>query len=159
MLGNDVPGAGVPVDADDVDACVVTGRRLDTVPDAALAGVVRRARVFARVAPEHKLRVVRALQGDGEVVAMTGDGVNDAPALQAADIGVAMGASGTQVAREAADVVLADDDFSTIVCAVEDGRSIYDNIRTFLRYLLSCNLAEIITMAVGVSAGAAGLLP
>ncbi len=141
----------------DGDERVVTGRRLDGADDDTLRGLVRSARVFARVAPEHKLRIVRALQRDGQVVATTGDGVNDAPALRAADIGVAMGAGGTQVARDAADVVLTDDAFPTIVRAVEDGRAIYDNIQTFLRYLLSSSLAEILVMAVGVALGAAGM--
>lgn len=136
---------------------VVTGHRLRETGDDALRNLVRHARVFARVVPEDKLRIVAALQQGGHVVAMTGDGVNDAPALRAADVGVAMGAGGTQVARDAADVVLTDDAFPTIVRAVEEGRAIYDNIQTFLRYLLSSNLAEILTMAVGVALGACGV--
>ena len=135
-----------------------TGRELDDLDGRACADAARRVSVYARVSPEHKLRIVRALQEDGHVVAMTGDGVNDAPALKAADIGVAMGINGTDVAKEAADMILADDNFATIVAAVREGRGIFANIRTFLRYLLSSNVGEVLTMLLGVVlAGAIGL--
>jgi Ca2+-transporting ATPase len=136
----------------------VAGAELDAIDDAGLRELVRDASVFARVAPEHKLRIVRALRANGEIAAMTGDGVNDAPALKAADIGVAMGIAGTDVARGAADMILADDDFASIVAAIEEGRSIFANIQRFLRYLLSSNAGEVLVMFLGVVlAGTIGL--
>ncbi|GEA15066.1 ATPase [Moorella sp. E308F] len=132
---------------------VLNGRELETMTDAELAGVAPEINVYARVSPHHKLRIVRALKAGGHIVAMTGDGVNDAPAIKEADIGIAMGRSGTDVAREAAAMVLADDNFATIVAAVEEGRGIYDNIRKFIRYLLSCNIGEVFTMFVAVVSG------
>ena len=124
----------------------ISGRELEVVSDSELVTIAREASVYARVSPEHKLRIVEALQEDGEVVAMTGDGVNDAPALKRADIGVAMGITGTDVSKDAAETVLLDDDFSTIVDSVEEGRTIYDNIRKFLQYTLTSNTGEIWVM-------------
>ncbi|GAB4496297.1 MAG: cation-translocating P-type ATPase [Anaerolineales bacterium] len=122
---------------------VLTGHDLDKLDDARLREEVARTDVFARVSPEHKMRIVDALRQRGEVVAMTGDGVNDAPSIKLADIGVAMGITGTDVAKESADMVLTDDNYASIISAVEQGRVIYSNIRKFVYYLLSCNLAEI----------------
>ena len=131
-------------------ARTLSGRELDGLDDAALGEQARSVSVYARVAPAHKLRIVGALRAAGNIVAMTGDGVNDAPALKAADIGVAMGTTGTAVAKEAANMILADDNFATIVAAVREGRGIFANIRKFLRYLLSSNAGEVLTLFIGV---------
>jgi len=127
-----------------------TGAELDTLDDDALREITRVVSVYARVSPRHKLRLVDALQADGQVVAMTGDGVNDAPALKSADIGVAMGITGTEVTKEAARMILADDNFATIIAAVRQGRVIFDNVKKFLRYLLSSNMGEVLTVFLGV---------
>lgn len=128
---------------------VLTGQDLDTLSPDNLAAIVEDVSVFARVSPEHKLQIVQALQSKGHITAMTGDGVNDAPALKKADIGVSMGITGTDVAKEASDMVLLDDNFTTIVAAVEEGRMIYDNIRRFIKYLTACNSGEVWVMLIG----------
>jgi magnesium-transporting ATPase (P-type) len=138
------------LDAGGGGADVVTGQRIEAASDRELVEMARQASVFARVAPEHKLRLVKALQADGQVVAMTGDGVNDAPALKRAEIGVAMGISGTAVAREAADMVLANDDFASISAAVEEGRRVYDNLAKSLAFILPTSLGQAMIILVAV---------
>lgn len=133
------------------DDAVMDGLAIDTIDDATLVRRVAGVAVYARVSPEHKLRIVKAWQARDQIVAMTGDGVNDAPALATADIGIAMGQKGTDVARESADMVLADDNFATIVAAVEEGRVVYSNVKKFVHYLFSCNLSEVLTMFVAVA--------
>jgi magnesium-transporting ATPase (P-type) len=162
MITGDHPRTAARIAADlgivEAGATALTGPELDALDDAAFAAAVRKTSVYARVAPAHKLRIVDALQADGNIVAMTGDGVNDAPALKSADIGIAMGVTGTEVTKEAAKMILADDNFATIVEAVREGRGIFDNIRKFLRYLLSSNMGEVITVFLGVvGAGVIGL--
>ncbi len=134
----------------DTGARALTGMQIDALDEGGFREAVRATSVYARVAPQHKLRIVDALQADGNVVAMTGDGVNDAPALKSADIGVAMGITGTEVTKEAGKMILADDNFATIVAAVREGRKIFDNIKKFLRYLLSSNMGEVFTVFFGV---------
>jgi len=128
------------------DSIALTGEELDKLSEDEFEREVKRVSVYARVSPEHKLRIVRALRKQGEIVAMTGDGVNDAPALKEADIGVAMGITGTDVTKEVSDMVVTDDNFASIVAAVEEGRGIYANIQKFVHYLLSCNAGEIFVM-------------
>jgi Ca2+-transporting ATPase len=137
----------------DTSGPLLTGRDLDRLDDDELGRAVSRTSLFARVAPEHKVRLVAALQARGEVVAMTGDGINDAPALARADVGVAMGASGTDVARDSADLVLADDNVATLTRALDEGRTLYDNLRKGVRYYLACKTGLIATTAVGAAVG------
>ncbi|PKN89928.1 MAG: ATPase, partial [Chloroflexi bacterium HGW-Chloroflexi-7] len=132
---------------------VLTGAQLDEIDDKQLIIEVEETDVFARVSPEHKMRIVNALQANGEVVAMTGDGVNDAPAIKQADIGVSMGITGTDVAKDTADMVLTDDNYVSIVSAVEQGRIIYANIRKFVYYLISCNMGEILIIFLPTAFG------
>ena len=148
---------GATIGLADENAEVVLGRELESFDDARLQEVVARCSIYARVPPEQKLRIVKALQANGQVVAMTGDGVNDAPALKQAHIGVAMGITGTEVSKEAADIVLLDDNFATIVNAVEEGRLVYANIRRFVKYILGSNVGELITIAAAPLLGLTGV--
>jgi Ca2+-transporting ATPase len=162
MITGDHPLTAARIAADlgivEPGAPVLSGTDLSRMGGRELTEAVRRVSVYARVAPQHKLDIVDALQADGNVVAMTGDGVNDAPALKSADIGIAMGTTGTEVTKEAAKMILADDNFATIVRAVRQGRDIFDNIKKFLRYLLSSNMGEVLTVFLGVVlAGVIGL--
>jgi Ca2+-transporting ATPase len=162
MITGDHPRTAARIAADlaigEPEATPLTGVEIDKLDDAAFAEAVRKTFVYARVSPAHKLRIIAALRADGNVIAMTGDGVNDAPALKAADIGIAMGVTGTEVTKEAAKMILADDNFATIIHAVREGRAIMDNIRKFLRYLLSTNMGEVLTVFLGVvGAGVLGL--
>ncbi len=152
MITGDYPNTARAIAADigllQEGHAVLTGAEVDKLTDAELTAQVQRTDVFARVSPEHKMRIVDALRANNEVVAMTGDGVNDAPAIKRSDIGVAMGITGTDVAKETADMVLTDDNYASIVAAIEQGRVIYSNIRKFVYFLLSCNLAEIATIFI-----------
>ena len=154
MITGDHPRTAARIAADlgiiEPGGAALTGAELDLLDPDGFEAAVRTVSVYARVAPAHKLRIVAALQADGNIVAMTGDGVNDAPALKSADIGVAMGVTGTEVTKEAAKMILADDNFATIVDAVREGRTLFDNIRKFLRYLLSSNMGEVLTVFLGV---------
>ncbi|MTB87049.1 cation-translocating P-type ATPase [Aeromicrobium senzhongii] len=162
MITGDHPTTAIRIAADlgiiEPGGRAVTGTELDTVDDRTLRENVHEVSVYARVSPKHKLLLVDTLQSEGQIVAMTGDGVNDAPALKSADIGVAMGVTGTEVTKEAARMILGDDNFATIVMAVRQGRVIFDDIKKFLRYLLSSNMGEVLTVFLGVVfAGVIGL--
>jgi len=136
-----------------IEGDAVNGEALEKMNDEALTETVKRISIFSRVNPEHKIRIVRALRETGEVVAMSGDGINDAPALKEADIGIAMGIAGTDVTKETADMVLLDDRFTSIVKAVEQGRGIYENIKKFVNYLLSSNLGEVLILFLAMMIG------
>jgi Ca2+-transporting ATPase len=162
MITGDHPRTAARIARDlgvvEYEPVAVSGIELEQLDEDGFSDVVRRRSVYARVTPEHKLRIVDALQADHNVVAMTGDGVNDAPALKSADIGIAMGVTGTEVTKEAAKMILADDNFATIVQAIREGRGIFLNIKKFLRYLLSSNVGEVLTVFLGVVlAGVIGL--
>jgi Ca2+-transporting ATPase len=157
MITGDYPNTAIAV-ARDInllrpDGKVLTGRELDTLDDQAFSDQVESVDVYARVSPQHKVRIVQALQSRRHIVSMTGDGVNDAPALKRADIGVAMGITGTDVSKEAAAMVLTDDNYASIVAAIEEGRIIYSNIRKFVFYLLSCNVGEIAVIFLATLVG------
>ncbi len=155
---NPVTAGAVARELDLEHGGIMTGAELDRVTDAGLRELVERVGIYARVSPEHKLRIVDALKARGEIVAMTGDGVNDAPAIKRADIGVAMGITGTEVAKEASDMVITDDNFASIERAVEEGRVIYANILKAVKYLISCNVGELIAIFVAIMAGLASPL-
>jgi Ca2+-transporting ATPase len=155
---NPVTARAVARELDLAKGEIMTGAELDRITDAELEERVERVGIHARVSPEHKLRIVDALKSRGEVVAMTGDGVNDAPAIKRADIGVAMGITGTEVAKEASDMVITDDNFASIERAVEEGRVIYANILSAVKYLISCNIGELVTIFVAIMAGLASPL-
>jgi len=131
---------------------VLTGAKLDGMDDKELEHIVEKVSVYARVSPAHKMRIIQAFKKKGHVVAMTGDGVNDAPALKAADIGIAMGVTGTAVSKEASDIILTDDNFASIVAAVEEGRNIFKNIRNFVLYGLGCHIGEVLTVLIAMLA-------
>src|SRR5699024_3047316 len=131
----------------------ILGKELNTLNPEEIREVVKTKRVFARVSPENKVQIVEALKANGHIVSMTGDGVNDAPALKKADIGVAMGITGTGVAKNTAEVILMDDNFATIVHAVEEGRIIYNNIKNFVSFLLSCNIGEVLIVFLAILFG------
>ena len=154
MITGDHPRTATRIASDlgivEPGAPAVTGGEREELDDTRLRATVRDVSIYARVAPEHKLRIVDALKAEGNIVSMTGDGVNDAPALKKADIGVAMGITGTDVTKEAADMILADDNFATIITAVREGRGIFANIRKFIRFLISSNIGEVLTMFLGV---------
>jgi P-type Ca2+ transporter type 2C len=162
MITGDHPRTATRIARDlgivDVDARALSGAEIEALDEAGLRAQVQTVSAYARVSPEHKLRIIAALRAEENIVAMTGDGVNDAPALKRADIGVAMGIGGTDVTKQAADMILADDNFATIVIAIREGRAIFANIRRFLRFLLSSNVGEVFTMLLGVMlAGPLGL--
>ena len=132
---------------------MISGQDLETMDVTTLSEKVDFLKIYSRVSPEHKLKIVQAFKKKGRIVAMTGDGINDAPALKAADIGIAMGITGSQVTKESASMILADDNFATIVSAVKEGRRIFDNVKKYLVYLLSVNLSEIIILAFSIMLG------
>ena len=140
-------------DTTNQDMVMISGQDLETMDVTTLSEKVDYLKVYSRVSPEHKLKIVQALKKKGRIVAMTGDGINDAPALKAADIGIAMGITGSQVTKESASMILADDNFATIVSAVKEGRRIFDNVKKYLVYLLSANLSEIIILAFSIMLG------